>query len=152
MVYYHNNNDNNIFFFLRLVEGHLQDFSSLAKYLAGLGSDPSFLSAASDLHFLLYLASMDVLPMRAEMTPLLHAVRDKNAAAAGRFRLTDTWATLEQLLEEAPMHAAAMISSNGVGAAAAGGAGDTWTCAHCTFINHATGAGAGVCDMCHLPR
>ena len=47
----------------RMVEGHLQDFGTLATYLKKF-SDDQFLEAMSDLHVLIYIAAMDMLPLR----------------------------------------------------------------------------------------
>lgn len=46
-----------------MVEGHLQDFTTLAAYLKKF-SDDQFLEAMSDLHVLIYIAAMDMLPLR----------------------------------------------------------------------------------------
>lgn len=46
-----------------MVEGHLQDFSTLATYLKKF-SDDQFLEAMSDFHVLIYIAAMDMLPLR----------------------------------------------------------------------------------------
>lgn len=46
-----------------MVEGHLQDFSTLATYLKKF-KDDQFLEAMSDFHVLVYIATMDMLPLR----------------------------------------------------------------------------------------
>lgn len=62
-----------------MVEGHLQDFTTLAAYLKKF-TDDQFLEAMSDLHVLIYIAAMDMLPLRvfssflqftSEIMPLL---------------------------------------------------------------------------------
>lgn len=51
------------FVYSRLVEGHLQDFNTLASYLQKF-SDEQFLEAVSDFHVLIFIATMDMLPLR----------------------------------------------------------------------------------------
>lgn len=141
----------------RLVEGHLQDFSSLARYMRHTtSSDAEFLKRVSDFHLLVYLAELDVVPLRAELPPLLQAVKESDSAAAAAWRAGDAWSTVERLIEASPVSPVSLMpSSNGLGGAGPSGSGApsgaaSWTCAHCTFINAA--GGGDVCDMCHLPR
>lgn len=49
---------------LRPIDGHLQDVSALASYLNQF-TRHRFMEAASDFHFLLYIATMDMLPLMA---------------------------------------------------------------------------------------
>lgn len=46
-----------------MVEGHLQDFNTLATYLKKF-KDDQFLEAMSDFHVLTYIATMDMLPLK----------------------------------------------------------------------------------------
>lgn len=46
----------------RLIDGHVQDFTSLANYLMQF-SNESFSQAVCDFHLLLYLATNSILPM-----------------------------------------------------------------------------------------
>ncbi|XP_018023615.1 nuclear protein localization protein 4 homolog [Hyalella azteca] len=144
----------------RLVEGHLQDFQTLAAFLRTVKSDAfSFLEKLADFHVLLYLSVMDVLPLGGHMAPLLKAIKEKDTLAVVEWRKSDLWSTLEQLVEASPppSHGSSMTGTHGDGrvdipggANPAGGVGgDPWTCLHCTFINQ---RGDDVCDMCHLPR
>ena len=147
----------------RLIEGHLQDFSRLSRYLRSVVGDEALLDALSDFHVLVFLSGMDILPLRSEMGPLLEAVRNKDAPALARFSTSDTWSTLAQLVQSAPVDDGPRTSMNGasgggldgpggsVGAAPGGASGGSWTCPHCTFIN-SSGGGGDMCDMCHLPR
>ncbi|KAG7154439.1 Nuclear protein localization protein 4-like [Homarus americanus] len=136
----------------RMVEGHLQDFNALATYLKKFG-DEQFLEAVSDLHVLVYIATMDMLPLREYIEPLLEAVKKRDRAAALEWKQSGHWATVEQLV----------MASGGEGAVAGGesdvtGRGPSvqpstsstsWTCQHCTFINQTASEN---CDMCHLPQ
>jgi hypothetical protein len=47
----------------RMVDGHIQDFSALSSYMQQFTPD-CFLQAVSDFHFLLYISTMDMLPMK----------------------------------------------------------------------------------------
>ena len=47
----------------RMVQGHLQDFGTLSSYMRQF-TDDQFLLAMSDFHVLLYIAAMDMLPLR----------------------------------------------------------------------------------------
>lgn len=51
-----------IFVLSRPIDGELQDVSTLASYLAQFPPH-RFLEAASDFHFLLYIATMDMFPL-----------------------------------------------------------------------------------------
>ncbi|XP_046660206.1 nuclear protein localization protein 4 homolog isoform X2 [Homalodisca vitripennis] len=120
----------------RLLDGHIQDFSSLTAYLAQF-SRQQFLDAASDFHFLLYIATMDHLPMKDVMGALLEAVRTRDVEAASDWAAADHWANLEQMIaasDSPPAHH---------------GGGKEWTCPHCTFLNPQA---LTQCDMCRLPR
>jgi hypothetical protein len=46
-----------------MVDGHIQDFSALSSYMQQFAPD-CFLQAVSDFHFLLYISTMDMLPMK----------------------------------------------------------------------------------------
>lgn len=81
----------------RLVDGHIQDFNSLSSYLSQF-APPEFLTAISDFHLLLYIATMDMLPMREFMTPLLLAVKTQNSEQALEWSRSEHWATVEQLI------------------------------------------------------
>ncbi|RZF33940.1 hypothetical protein LSTR_LSTR006322 [Laodelphax striatellus] len=139
----------------RLIDGQIQDFSQLSSYLQQFNPD-QFLTAASDFHFLLYIATMDMLPMKEHMDRLLEAVRNKDDELALEWSHSEHWATVEQLIaasggggadamSDAPHHSHPSTPMEGAG----GPGGAQWTCPHCTFLNmphlHA-------CDMCSLPR
>lgn len=81
----------------RMVDGHIQDFNSLSSYL-GQFSSREFLTAVSDFHLLLYIATMDMLPMKDHLEPLLIAVKDRNYEQAVDWSRSVHWATVEQLI------------------------------------------------------
>ncbi|XP_015125165.1 nuclear protein localization protein 4 homolog isoform X1 [Diachasma alloeum] len=155
----------------RLVDGQIQEFSSLCTYMQQFTSD-QFMEAISDFHLLLFIATMDMLPMMEHMPELLEAIRTNDREKAAEWAKSEHWATVEQLISATT--ASSPISSQRTGfggsgsrssgslAAGSGGMGvgvDTnvnassnqplWTCPHCTFLNPAE---IGTCEMCSLPR
>ncbi|XP_038121848.1 nuclear protein localization protein 4 homolog isoform X1 [Culex quinquefasciatus] len=131
----------------RLIDGHIQDFSALSDYLARSRS-MDFLDAMSDFHLLLFLYRMDMLPMKAQMGPLLEAVRSKDKTIANEWKNQEVWRTLEQLIS-AYSHNDDSSMSNDVEFVSAGEAEQNWTCSHCTFINSRE---LPTCEICNLPR
>ncbi len=104
----------------RLVDGHLQDLATLNSYLNKytpseflevrisfflLGSRRIlilfYFQAISDFHVLFYLFTMDCfgIKMKTQMGKLLEAVRNQNKELAIEWKNSDTWSTLEHLLE-----------------------------------------------------
>jgi nuclear protein localization family protein 4 len=81
----------------RMLDGHLQDFNALIAHLDQFSKD-EFLSAVNDFHFLIYIATMDMLPMISVMDPLLKAIRDDDKKAALEWCKSDKWATVETLI------------------------------------------------------
>ncbi|KAK8376851.1 hypothetical protein O3P69_010052 [Scylla paramamosain] len=136
----------------RMVEGHLQDFTTLAAYLKKF-TDDQFLEAMSDLHVLIYIAAMDMLPLREYIGPLLEAVKTRNRAAALEWKQSGHWATVEQLvMASGPESLAGARGADVVGVGSStqpSAAATSWTCQHCTFINQTA---TESCDMCHLPK
>lgn len=131
----------------RLIDGHIQDFSALSDYLSRSRS-MDFLDAMSDFHLLLFLYRMDMLPMKAQMGPLLEAVRSKDKTIANEWKNQEVWRTLEQLIS-AYSHNDDASMSNDVEFVSAGEAEQNWTCSHCTFINSRE---LPTCEICNLPR
>lgn len=142
----------------RMVDGHIQDFNSLSSYLAQF-TPREFLTAISDFHLLLYIATMDMLPMREFMGPLLTAVKNRDLDQALEWSRSEHWATVEQLIAASntspptsrPSSVAANTASNETGGAGAlqNNAESLWTCPFCTFLNSQD---VTVCEMCNLPR
>ncbi|CAL4072015.1 unnamed protein product, partial [Meganyctiphanes norvegica] len=138
----------------RLVEGHLQDFGALSKYLNHFTNN-TFLEAMSDFHLLAFIATMDIMPMREYLKPLLTAVSSRDREAALEWRKSEQWATVEQLISASGGDSMATSSMNtgamgALGGAVAGGSGaSSWTCSHCTFVNATASEN---CEMCNLPH
>lgn len=116
----------------RLLDKHIQDFSAFSTYMRQFSSD-QFLLAVSDFHVLLYIATMEMLPMRDHLKPLIKAIRERDQNAAAEWAHSDQWATVSALI--AAHHGNQPQQE--------------WTCPHCTFLNlpHLS-----ACDMCSLPR
>ncbi|ESO96547.1 hypothetical protein LOTGIDRAFT_214584 [Lottia gigantea] len=130
--------------------GDLQDFNALVQYLRQYQPD-QFLEAMSDFHLLIFMATMDMLPFHDKIETLLLAVKNKDEEAAHHFMKSEDWATMEQMMSaHTPSPPASRQQSYNDGAAVnPGGATESWTCSHCTFINS---SGLGSCEMCSLPR
>ncbi|XP_058128457.1 nuclear protein localization protein 4 homolog [Anopheles ziemanni] len=132
----------------RLIDGHIQDFSALADYLAKSRSMP-FLETVSDFHLLLYLYRMeDMLPMKSQLGPLLEAIRSKDKAKANEWKTREVWKTLEELIAASSHHEDSSMS-NDVEFVPSGEAEQNWICTFCTFINSRE---LPACEICNLPR
>lgn len=150
-----------------MVDGQIQEFNSLCTYMQQFGPD-QFLEAISDFHLLLFITTMDMLPMKDHMSPLLEAIRQNDRQKALEWARSEHWATVEQLISattaSAPLASQSVSFGNdgsssagpgvgiGVGTGSSVNAAATqplWTCPHCTFLNPAE---LGSCEMCSLPR
>lgn len=129
----------------RPIDGHLQDVSTLANYLNQF-TNRRFIEAASDFHFLLYIATMDMFPLMESMGPLLDAVRSNNADLAEEWSASDHWSTVLQVLAHADQIPTASQAFEQRSETAAG---SSWTCVHCTFINPSN---LSSCEICNLPQ
>nr|CAG4643945.1 EOG090X05T8 [Lepidurus arcticus] len=132
----------------RMVEGQLQDLSALEAYWKQFTPD-TYLQAVSDFHFLLYIATMDILPLWDSMDPLLDAVRRQDSHQARLWTTSDNWATVQQLLahhsSDEPMVDISDVNADTLGESS----NRMWTCNHCTFMNPLD---RDVCEMCTLPK
>lgn len=126
-----------------------------------------FLNAISDFHLLLFIATMDMLPMMEHMDILLDAIKLNDNDKAIEWSKSEHWATVEQLInattsssnvtnQTSGVHSRSSSSSGigtgiDVGPTNANGSANQplWTCPHCTFLNPAD---IGTCEMCSLPR
>lgn len=148
----------------RPLDGHLQDFHALSAYLSQWQPN-EFPEAMADFHLLVYLARMDMLPIKAAMPELLDGLRRKDVDAVNQWRSQEVWRTLETLIAASSASGSHMDDfggmgggggAGGVGAGGSGasgmdvgGGGAEWTCNHCTYIN---AGDMQSCDMCSLPR
>ncbi|XP_046391549.1 nuclear protein localization protein 4 homolog [Ischnura elegans] len=81
----------------RLVDGHIQDFNALTTYLSQF-RDGDFFKAVSDFHLLLYISTMEMLPLKECIGPLLEAVKSKDEGKAKDWARSEQWATVEQVI------------------------------------------------------
>ncbi|KAH0945073.1 hypothetical protein HN011_004164 [Eciton burchellii] len=156
----------------RQVDGQVQEFSALCTYMQQFNAD-QFLEATSDFHLLLFIATMDMYPMKDHMLPLLEAIRGKDKQKALEWARSEHWATVEELISATStlessrlpqvmpfnsssrmLPSAIVEASGGIGVGTepiASSPSDQalWTCSHCTFLN---AADLAVCEMCNLPR
>ncbi|XP_066600186.1 nuclear protein localization protein 4 homolog [Prorops nasuta] len=153
----------------RLVDGQIQEFSSLCKYMQQFNSE-QFLEAVSDFHLLIFIATMDMLPMKDHMGPLLEAIRTKDKHKGAEWSRSEHWATVEQLISattgttshssqvqfdnQSRSSSASAISGSEIRPGTETSPNSStdvavWTCRHCTFLNATDPA---VCEMCSLPR
>ncbi|KAL0279488.1 UNVERIFIED_CONTAM: hypothetical protein PYX00_001032 [Menopon gallinae] len=141
----------------RLIDGHIQDFAALGSYMSQFTPD-QFLKAVSDFHLLLYIATMDVLPMREYMAPLLEAVRNQDSRRAIEWSQSDQWATVEQVIAASSASTssrspkpptAGSLASSLLDSARSVPTHASWTCKMCTFLNSGDTTS---CEMCASPR
>lgn len=150
----------------RLIDGQIQEFSSLCSYMQQFAKD-QFLEAISDFHLLIYIATMHMFPMKEHMPPLLEAIRNKDAGKAREWSQSEHWATVEELMSattastsQSTFETNSRMSTSGIaeGSGVAVGTDPVvnsapnqteWTCYYCTFLNAPDFA---MCEMCNLPR
>ncbi|XP_076653161.1 nuclear protein localization 4 isoform X1 [Halictus rubicundus] len=152
----------------RMIDGQVQYFHLLGSYMQQFTQD-QFLEATSDFHLLIFLATMDIFPIKDHMMPLLEAIRDKDREKATKWASSEHWATVKEFLStvmpavnptQTPFNSSSrMSSSSSVGTS---GLRDgieppvnpvpdetLWTCSYCTYLNAVERA---MCEMCGLPR
>ncbi|GAB1599941.1 nuclear protein localization protein 4 homolog [Argonauta hians] len=156
--------------------GEIQDFHALVQYMEQFPPN-EFLEAMSNFHLLLFLATCDMLPLKETISMILDAVKYKDKDLAHKFKKSEEWATVEEMMAAQMMPieesgsvnflagagaearnnagpdisgvALAGSSTSGSGGSGAGGSGgSSWACAYCTYINR---SGDAACEMCNLP-
>jgi len=132
----------------RLLDGHLQDFNALSTYLSKW-NPIEMLEALSDFHLLIYLYSMDMLPLKSEMKLLFDAIKAKDQNLIVQWCDTEVWRTLEQLIS-ASSHQGGSMMQQMDDVVMGQDEGGEWVCDHCTFLN--TRGGSQNCEICNLPR
>lgn len=80
----------------RPMEGHLQDFASLANYRRQYVNLPEFFR---DFHLLVYLGTQSVHPLDDELLPLLSAIRDEKTEKIFAWAESNHWHTIEALIQ-----------------------------------------------------
>lgn len=87
----------------RLLESSLQDFNSFAQYMSQFRS-AEFLNAVSDLHVLVFMATLDIMPLRDFLGPLYEAIRTSNVEAAREWSYLDHWSQMQALIQATTMN------------------------------------------------
>lgn len=125
--------------------GEIQDFHSLSQYLSRQPRS-NFLSALSDFHLLLFLATCDMLPLKDCIGTLLEAVKTSDGGLALDWSKSEEWATVEEMIKTQDEVPEGMSSHEN---SVSGHKNSQWTCGHCTFINQSVN---NACEMCGLPH
>jgi len=82
----------------RLLESSLQDFNAFARYISQF-KDTDFFEFVSDLHVLIFMATMDIMPLREYMGPLYEAIATKNKEAAIEWSRGEHWQNLKCIIQ-----------------------------------------------------
>ncbi|XP_029656373.2 nuclear protein localization protein 4 homolog, partial [Octopus sinensis] len=77
--------------------GEIQDFNALVQYMEQFQPN-DFLEAMSDFHLLLFLATCDMLPLKETISIILEAVKTKDKNLAHKFKKSEEWATVEEMM------------------------------------------------------
>merc|ERR550519_357673 len=84
----------------RPIESYLQDFNSFARYMTQFPS-AEFLDAVSDIHVLIFMATLDIMPLRDFMLPLNEAIRMKKSDQAREWTYSPHWEQMNALIQAA---------------------------------------------------
>ena len=83
------------------IDDQLQDLRSLNSYLSQFNLDHQMLEAFSDFHLLICLATLDILPLKNHLAPLLDAIRMKDRQKVLQWsKECEEWTTLYQLIQD----------------------------------------------------
>ncbi|KAI1292253.1 Nuclear protein localization protein 4 -like protein [Halotydeus destructor] len=134
----------------RMIEGHLQNFQVLSRYLSQFSKESEFYEAACDFHLLTYISNMEMLPMKDSLGPLLAAIKRRNREEAAMWAETcEAWATLEELISLQSNHQHQENVTPAVAQLPREVDLQPWPCDYCTFENQITSQS---CEMCGLPK
>ncbi|XP_002157402.1 nuclear protein localization protein 4 homolog isoform X1 [Hydra vulgaris] len=130
--------------------GEIQNFDVFAQYVRTISSN--IVDGFSDFHFLLYMFTNDMLPMRSILNDICKALKSKNENLLRDCLEKEEWRTVVQLIQahvHSPFESVAnrrgsveMMDTDSVDVTG-------WTCRHCTYINSPS---CDACDMCSLPN
>ncbi|CAG0887577.1 unnamed protein product [Darwinula stevensoni] len=151
----------------RLLDGYIQDFSAFAHFMSQFPKE-KFVDALVDFHVLIFIATMDTLPMKDHMALLLEGIRKGDIGQVQEWAQSDQWQTVIQLIQASggsppPLGVGGQVESGqgpggslrspGPGLSSdspgAQSSGPLWTCTHCTFLNQPH---LDHCDVCGLPK
>lgn len=87
----------------RMLESSIQDFNSFATYINQFRS-AEFYESVADLHVLMFMANLDIIPLREFMGPLLEAVKSGDREAAREWSYLEAWSNLQALVQASTMN------------------------------------------------
>jgi len=87
----------------RLLESSIQDFNSFARYISQFRS-AEFFDSVADLHVLVFMANLDIIPLRDFLGPLYDAVKTGDREAAREWSYLDPWSNLQALVQASTMN------------------------------------------------
>lgn len=125
--------------------GEIQDLAALSKYMHQFSKE-EVMKAMLDFHLLVFLACMDVYPLRDHMDALLAALKNEDEVKVKLWSQEEQWQTVKHFLDaHSGSHAVEGAASRDSSQYNTG----TWTCSQCTFINTTS---PNTCEMCDGPR
>jgi len=87
----------------RLLESSIQDFNSFARYISQFRS-AEFFDAIADFHVLIFMANLDIIPLREFMGSLLESVKNGDREGAREWSYLDPWSNLQALVQASTMN------------------------------------------------
>jgi len=87
----------------RLLESSIQDFNSFARYISQFRS-AEFYDAVADFHVLLYMAALDIVPLKEFMGSLLDSIKIGDREGAREWSYLDPWSNLQALVHASTMN------------------------------------------------
>lgn len=130
----------------RPLDEHVQDFQQMVQYMRQFKLD-QFLEAVSDFHLLIFMATMEFLPMMDQLGPLLDAIKNKDKILAAKWK-SECFETCQQLLDDEGFSVPQSESSVN-NSAQSSSESALWICSYCTFLNQPQ---VSTCEMCSLPH
>jgi len=82
----------------RLLESSLQDFNAFARYISQF-KDEDFFEFVSDLHVLVFMATLEIMPLREYMGPLYEAIATQSKDLALEWSAQEPWQNLKCIIQ-----------------------------------------------------
>jgi len=82
----------------RLLESSIQDFNAFARYISQF-KDSEFPEFVSDLHVLVFMATLDIMPLREYMGPLYSALASKSRDQVIEWSREEPWQNLQAIIQ-----------------------------------------------------
>jgi len=87
----------------RLLESSIQDFNSFARYISQFRS-AEFYEAVADFHVLMFMAALDIVPLRDFMGSLLESIKIGDREGVREWSYLDPWSNLQALVQASTMN------------------------------------------------